>query len=143
MRYLLLGTFLLLLAVGCGSQSSEPHGSIQEFQGQVDTSLPPEQQQRQAALKKVLDEIWRGTLPGEVESQLAGLKVNIDTAAFYGKAIGVEKWGFKGPPDGEFQTAAITFKYEDLVQRKIDLKVEDRMFRITGAPGNFVVQLVP
>jgi hypothetical protein len=126
---------LVLLCAGCSSSGVTPEQTYDpaKLQGQVDTKLPLDAQERQTALRSVLEQIQRGTdwenlyHPGVTFSET-------DTAFFEGN-IGLESWAFDGAPSG--MDVPVTLQ---LRNNKDELVMKKRRYRVFGTTGDFSVE---
>lgn len=131
---------LAVWMIGCGTSSSQPPMTVTKMLGKVDASLPDDQQQKQRVVKLVLDEIWRGTAVPDLEKNISGVRFDTTREAFFGDYLGLSRWDFVGPPEGDIVRVSLTFWRENSRYEREDMPEEQRAFRVTGSSGRYVVQ---
>jgi hypothetical protein len=134
-RWLCLAVPLIL---ACSSEQPIPPDQAYDpakVQGQVDTTLPHADQERQAALKSVLDQLQEGR---DFESLfLQNVTYEESESSFLEGAIGVESWAFDGRPNGTDVPVVLRMKTDsgDVKQRK-------RVYRVAGSSGAYAISRV-
>lgn len=128
--------------LGCGTRSSQPPITVTQMRGEVDISLPADQQQKQRAVKQVLDEIWRGTAIADLEKNISGVRFDATRETFFGDNLGISRWSFVGPPEGDIVVVSLTFWRENDRYEREEMPELQYALRVTGGSDRFVIQLV-
>jgi len=119
---------------GCGEPVIPPEESfdLTEIQGTVDTSLPPELQEKQQAIRDVFESLTRGIDVDTLPEYHPGLTFTETVDEFYaGGAVDLDHWKFDGAPTGNEVPVVMYFDVE-----AEELKEEHRVYTVTGSPGN-------
>ncbi|MBI1901675.1 MAG: hypothetical protein HYS13_11275 [Planctomycetia bacterium] len=123
------------LLFGCSSEQPIPPDQAYDpakVQGQVDKTLPADDQERQAALKSVLDQLQEGN---DFESLfLPGVTYEESESSFLEGAIGVASWSFDGRPSGIDVPVVL-----QMTMDSGELKERKRVYRVAGSSGGYTV----
>jgi hypothetical protein len=136
-----LGALQLLLLLGCGTGSGpvetyKPH----EYQGQVDTSLSPELQATQKVVKRVLDELQRGTGYESLPELHPDVRLSESREAFFDGAIGLARWNFDGPPSGNDVPVVLYLREDSPTNPERQVR---RTYTVTGSAGQYTIARKP
>ena len=133
---------LLAAAVGCGEKEIPPEEAYTPVSGDVDTSLSPELQQKQQALKSILDALSvEGLDLDQLPEQYPGLRFNESAEEFYERSgINLDGWEFNGKPVGNDLPVVLYLNLDSTGRKK--LKVE-RVYTVTGSRGRFTISRKP
>lgn len=138
MRRHLMMFCVLAACYGCGGdQAAQPVYDPTEYQGEVDTSLPPELQEKQEALKRVFDELQRRTGYDSLPDVLPDYRLTETRESFFGNTLALEKWDFNGRPSGN-DVPVVVQLLEDTPEES--LRKEERVYTVTGSMGKYVIQ---
>ncbi len=135
---------LLLLAavVGCGQKQVPPDEPYAGMSGEVDTSLPPDLQAKQQALKSLFDVLslqsrGLGQLPGQNPS----LKFNESLEDFLEPgAIGLAGWDFDGQPRGNHVPVVLHLNLDATGRHVLEV---NRVYTVSGAEGRLTIDRKP
>jgi hypothetical protein len=105
------------------------------MQGEVDTTLPPDLQAKQAALKSVLDELQFGNAIEDIYAP--GVLFDETPQSFREDGIGLHSWDFNGKPSGDDVPVVLNLRLDtpDSQTKRVE-----RVYSVTGVPGNFVIR---
>lgn len=96
--------------IGCSDDDAAESAKPVSFQGQVDTKLPPEQQAKQAALKKFLNAVLEGVGDaGGLSIYAPGIEYRAKYDDFSGARGKLVRWEFNGQPSGNDVPVALFF----------------------------------
>jgi hypothetical protein len=122
---------LLPLAGGCGRASAVAQSD--NTSGRVDTSLPPEHQAKQEAVRKMLRGFQTGTL-------VPGVAVQGRTGQILDDASKATSWEFAGPPKGDEVPVVFHFdKQGSSPASSKNPKQVERVFLVTGGGDLFKI----
>jgi hypothetical protein len=131
----------LVWASGCGDGQPEKPFDARDYQGKVDTTLPPHSQQRQEALRRLLNALQEGV--GD-KAALGIFAPEIDYrekfSEFFAGHKRLVRWEFSGKPDRD--NVAVTLFFDDLDSGPVDpdkLVSVDRVYVVSSAGRRFAV----
>lgn len=130
------------LAWGCGEKTVPPEEAAfnPSVRAKVDETLPPDLQQKQAALKQALDEIMTQFIqPSEVR-EIVGINFAEPSESFWEGASEIVRWDFDGKPAGNDVPVAITFSMDDTGKNTRDVK---RVYTVVGRQGAWTISRKP
>lgn len=129
---------MLAAAVGCGENEIPPEEAYTPVSGDVDTSLPPDLQEKQQALKSILDALSvEGVDLDQLLDQNPNLRFNESSEEFYERGgINLDGWEFNGKPVGNDLPVVLYLNLDSTGRNK--LKVE-RVYTVTGSRGRFTI----
>ena len=131
-----------VVLVGCGGGHAAQAYDPANFRGEVDASLPKEQQAKQVAVGKLMNAFVEGA--GDATSLAIyapgiSFKGTIDDLADPAKQP--VRWDFNGPPVGNDVPVSLYFDDQGLgrVDPKVQLR-EDRTYVVTRAGNQFSIK---
>jgi len=129
---LLLGS--LIFMPGCGQSTVDPEDAYkpEQFQGVVDTGLPPPARAKQQALKAILDSVHELVGFDELPYTHPGIRFAESRETFFEGTLGLHGWRFDGPPVGD-DVPVLLQLYEDSAGERI--REVKRVYTVTDARG--------
>lgn len=135
-RFCLFAACLIVVA-GCGQPAPERIYDPQEASGQVDTSLPPSLQEKQAALKQVLDKLAIQRVDPEYLSEhLPNIRFKETNDSFREGTLGLARWDFDGQPKGSDIPVVLYMETENPDNPEKAIK---RVYRVSGGGNAFTI----
>jgi hypothetical protein len=133
MRTVVALSLILALPLAVGCSRGHAAGPSDTANGKVDTSLPPEQQAKQEAVRKMFIGFQTGTL-------VPGVAIQGRSEQILNEATRTTSWEFNGPPKGDEVPVVLHFddKGGGPTNPKNPKKV-DRVFLVTGGGDLFKI----
>jgi hypothetical protein len=124
---------ILILPLAAGCSRGQAAGPSDTVNGKVDTSLPPEQQAKQEAVRKMFVGFQTGTL-------VPGVAIQGRSEQIFNEATRTTSWEFNGPPKGNEVPVVLHFddKAGSPGNPKAPKKLE-RVFLVTGGGDLFKI----
>ncbi len=129
---------LALWAVGCQATVEPTHDPV-ALAGQVDATLPPEAQAKQAALQRVLQTLQRGVKIEYLAEHLPELQLQESDEAFFAGAVDLYRWDFAGPPQGDKLPLTLVFRLD---QPGFPERIDQRTYQVSGSGNRFQIRRV-
>ena len=133
---------LLAAAAGCGQKQIPPDESYARTSGEVDTSLSPDLQAKQQALKSLLDVLSlnsRGL--GQLPRQNPSLKFNESLEDFLEPgAIGLAGWDFDGQPRGNDVPVVLHLNLDATGRHVLEV---NRVYTVSGPESRLTIDRKP
>jgi hypothetical protein len=128
---LIAGVFLC----GCSAEAP-PRRKLEELRGDVDTTLPPAQQEKQKVIKRIFDELQSRTHYTALKQYHADVRMIEPLESYMEGTLGMSRWNFNGKPEKD-DVPVVLFMLEDKPDNP-ERRVE-RVYTVTGSPGNYTI----
>jgi hypothetical protein len=125
---------LLGSIVGC--QESKPPEVVVNW-GEVDTTLPPAQQELQVTMRDFLRAVQSGADYNRLYTMLPNTVIKEPESSFFGEGVHLVRWDWMGPPHGN----VIPVRLEMMLDiAPGDKTVEyERSYKINKASGKWII----
>ncbi|MEE8451153.1 MAG: hypothetical protein V3R99_04530 [Thermoguttaceae bacterium] len=138
-----IALLLVLATLGCGESEVPPEEVYDpaNYEGTVDTNLPPGAQAKQTALKEVFGLIQHEFIEVEDVSNLTvGIEFVETEDQFLEGTLSLRSWEFNGAPTGDDVPVVMTFEDESAEDGK---RTVERVYKVSGGPGRHTISREP
>jgi len=133
-----IALFLIVGGAGCSRPVPDEIYEPENWQGEIDTSLPADTQAKQDAIIRLFSAIQQVGIE-RISWDCPDVRFSESFDEFFGNSIGIHRWEWDGVPIDNNLSVRIHFEQDDPTAPKT---VEVRTYKVSRSGNGFVVKRV-